>query len=77
MLSSFKAFLFKRLLINLLIFSAEIIGLILSTLYFIIVSILLRFIIPIFGGNLAIKILIFVVLLSIKGSSVALLRFNK
>jgi len=70
-------FLFKRLLIGLLIFSIKIIGLILNTLCFIIVSILLKSAILIFRKNLAIKILIFIILLSIKKSLINLLRFNK
>jgi len=74
---SFKAFPFKRLLINLPIFSTKIIGLILNTLNFIIVFILLKFTIFIFGKNLTTKILIFIVLLSIKGSLINFLRSSK
>jgi len=74
---SFKAFLFEKLLISLLIFSTEIIGLILNTLYLIVVSILLKSTILVFRKNLAIKILIFIVLLFIKGSLLDFLRFNK
>jgi len=77
MLSSFKTFPFKRLLINLPIFSAEIIGLILNTLCSIIICISLKSTIPIFEKNLATKMLTFIVLLSIKGSLVDLLRSNK
>jgi len=77
MLSSPKAFLFKRLLINLLIFFAKIIGLILNTLYFIVVSILLRSAIPVFRKNLTIKISTFIILLFVKRSLINLLRSNK
>jgi len=77
MLSSLKAFPFKRFLISLLISSTKIIGLILNTLCFIIVSILLKFIILVLRKNLIVKILIFIVLLSIKASLVDFLRFNK
>jgi len=72
-----KTFLFKKLLINLLIFSTKIVGLILNTLYSIIVFILLKSAIPIFGKNLAVKISTFIVLLFIKESLIDLLRFNK
>jgi len=75
--SSLKTFLFGRLLISLLIFSAKIIGLILNTLCSIVVSILLKSIIPVFKKNLAIKISIFMVLLSIKGFLIDFLRSSK
>jgi len=77
--SSLKALLFKGLLINLLISSIEIIGLILSAFYFIIASILilLRFTILVLGKNLAVKMSIFIVLLSIKGSLIDFLRSSK
>jgi len=52
-------------------------GLILNTLYFIIVSILLKSTIFIFGKNLTIKISIFMVLLSVKKFLIDLLRSNK
>jgi len=60
MLSSPKAFLFKRLLINLLISSTEIIGLILSALWFIIasISILLMSAVPVLNVNIINIILI-------------------
>jgi len=74
---SFKTFLFKKLLINLLISFIKMLGLILNTLCFIVVSILLKFIIPVFRKNLTAKILIFIVLLFIKGSLIDLLRSNK
>ena len=77
MLFNFKTFLFKRLLINLLIFFIKIIGLILSTPYFIIVSILLKFIILILRKNLVIKILAFIILLFIKGFLINFLKSNK
>jgi len=79
MLSSPKAFLFRRLLINLLIFSTKIIGLILNTLWFVIASILilLKSIILVLGKNLAIRMSAFIVLLSIKGSLIDLLRSSK
>jgi len=77
MLFSFKTFLFKRLLINLLIFSIKIIKLILNTLYFVIVSILLKSAIPILGENLAIRISTFIILLSTKRSLIVLLRSSK
>jgi len=77
MLFSFKTFLFKRLLISLLIFFIKIIKLILSTLYFIIIFILLKSTILVFRKNLAIKILTFIVLLFVKGSLVDFLRSNK
>jgi len=79
MLSSFKTFLFRRLLINLLIFSIKIMGLILNTLYSIIapIAILLRFTILVLGKNLAIKILVFIVLLSIKGFLIDFLKSSK
>jgi len=76
MLSSFKAFPFKRLLINLLISSIKIIKLILSAPWFIIISILilLKFIILVLEKNLAIKISAFIILLFIKKSLINLLR---
>jgi len=79
MLFSFKALLFKTLLINLLISFFDIIGLILSALYSIIIFILtlLKFTILVFKKNLAIKISTFIVLLLIKGSLIDFLRFNK
>jgi len=60
-----KALLFKRLLINLLIFSFNIIKLILSTFYSIVASIfiILKSIISVFKKNLTIKIFIFIILL--------------
>jgi hypothetical protein len=69
MLSNPKAFSFGRLLISLLISSIEIIGLILSTLYSVIASVLisLRSAIPVLGKNLAARMLAFTVLLSVKG----------
>jgi len=78
-LSSFKAFLFKKLLISLLISFIKIIGLILSALYFIIASILilLKFIILVLGKNLAVKIFTFIILLSIKEFLINLLRFSR
>jgi len=77
--SSLKALLFKRLLISLLISSIVIIGLILSALCSVITSILilLRSAIPVLEKNLAAKISAFIVLLSIKGSLVDLLRSSK
>jgi len=79
MLFSFKTFPFKRLLINLLISSIKIVGLILNTLYFIITSIiiLLKFTILVLGKNLAIKILVFIILLFIKVFLINLLRSSK
>jgi len=77
MLSSPRAFLFRRLLISLLISSIKIIGLILSTFYSLIISISLRSAIPVLGKNLAIRILAFIILLSVKGSLVDLLRSSK
>jgi len=76
---SLKTLLFKKLLINLLISSFNIIGLILNALYSIIasISILLNFIILIFKKNLAIKISTFIILLLIKGSLIDLLRLSK
>jgi len=73
------AFPFKKLLISLLISSIKIIGLILSAFYSIIVFILmsLRSAIPVLGKNLAAKMSAFVVLLSVKGSSVDLLKSGK
>jgi len=77
--SSPRAFPFKRLIISLLISSIKIIGLILSVLYSVIASILvsLRSAIPVLGKNLTIKMSAFVVLLSIKGSLMDLLRSGK
>ena len=74
-----RAFLFKKLLISLLIFSIKIIGLILSTLYFIIVSvlILLRSTILVIEKNLTVKILAFMVLLFIKGFLIDFLKPSK
>jgi len=77
MLSSPKAFLFKRLLISLLISSIKIVGLILNTFCSLIVSILLRFAVPVLGKNLAVKISAFIILLSVKGSLVDLLRSSR
>jgi len=79
MLFSPKAFLFKRLLISLLILSIKIVGLILNTLYFIIASIiiLLKFIVLVLRKNLAIKILIFIVLLFIKVFLINFLKSSK
>jgi len=74
-----KAFLFKRLLISLLISFIKIIRLILSIFCSIVASIiiLLKFAILVLGKNLTIKILAFIILLFIKGSLVNLLRSNK
>jgi len=72
-----KAFLFRRLIISLLISSIKIVGLILSIFCSLIVSILLRSTILVLGKNLAIKILAFIILLFIKGSLVDLLRFSR
>ena len=74
-----RAFPFRRLVINLLISSIKIIGLILSVLYSIIISILvsLKSAIPVLGKNLAIKMSAFMVLLSIKGFLINLLRSSK
>ena len=74
-----KAFLFKRLLINLLISSVKIIGLILSAFYFIVASItiLLKFIILVLGKNLFVKVLGFIMLLFIKEPLIDFLRSNK
>jgi len=79
MLSNFKALLFRRLLISLLISFIKIIGLILSALYSIIafILILLKSTIPILRKNLAIKISTFIVLLFIKGFLINLLKSNK
>jgi len=79
MLSSLKTLLFKRLLISLLISSIKIIGLILSTLYSVIASILilLKSTILVLRKNLAIKISTFIILLFIKGSLINFLRSNK
>jgi len=76
---SFKALLFKKLLINLLIFFIKIIGLILSALCSIITSILilLKFAILVLEKNLAVKISAFIILLFIKGFLIDLLRFSK
>jgi len=77
--SSPKAFLFRRLIISLLISSIKIIGLILSVLYSVITSILvsLRSAVPVLGKNLAIRISAFIVLLFVKGSLIDLLRSSK
>jgi len=75
--SSPKAFLFKRLLISLLISSIKMVGLILSIFYSFIVSILLRSAILVLGKNLAVKISAFIILLSIKGFLVDLLRSSR
>jgi len=77
--SSPKAFLFRRLLISLLIFSIKIIGLILNALYSIVASILisLRFTILVLRKNLTVRISAFIVLLFIKGSLIDLLRSSK
>jgi len=74
-----RALLFRRLLISLLISSIKIVGLILSALYSIIASILisLRSTILVLGKNLAIRISTFIVLLSIKGSLIDLLRSSR
>jgi hypothetical protein len=74
-----RAFLFKKFIISLLIFSVKIIGLILSTLYSIIISILilLRSTVLALGKNLTIKISAFTVLLSVKGSLINLLKFSR
>ena len=76
---SSKAFLFKKLLISLLIFSIKIIGLILNTLYSIIASILilLKFTIFVLGKNLVVKISVFIILLFIKGVLIDLLKSSK
>jgi len=76
---SSKAFLFKKLLISLLIFSIKIIGLILNTLYSIIASILilLKFTIFVLGKNLVVKISVFIILLFIKGSLINFLMSSK
>jgi len=63
---SLKIFPFKRLLISLLIFSVEIIELILNIPYSIVVFILLKSALPILKKNLTIEISIFVVLLFVK-----------
>jgi len=82
-----KTFLFKRLLISLLISFIKIIGLVLNTLYSIIAFILILpkstiLILPkstilILEKNLAIKMLVFIVLLFIKGFLINFLRSNK
>jgi len=79
MLFNFKNFLYRKLLISLLISSIKIIKLILNTLCFIVTSItiLLKSIILVLGKNLTIKILAFIVLLSIKESLVDFLRSSK
>jgi len=75
--SSPKTFLFRRLLINLLISSVKIIGLILSIFYSFIISISLRSTILVLGKNLAVKISAFIILLSIKESLVDLLKSSR
>jgi len=79
MLFGFRALLFKKLFINLLISFFNIIGLIFSALYSIItfILILLKFIILVLGKNLAIKMSIFIILLFIKKPLIDLLRSNK
>jgi len=77
MLSSPKAFPFRRLLISLLISSVEIVGLILNIFCSFIVSISLRSTILVLGKNLAIRILAFIILLSVKGFLVNLLRSSR
>jgi len=74
-----RALLFRRLLISLLISSIKIVGLILSALYSIIASssILLRSAVPVLGKNLVIKMSTFMVLLSVKGSLIDLLRSSR
>ena len=77
--SGLRAFLFKRLLISLLISFIKIIGLILSTLYSIIASILilLRSAALVLGKKLATRISAFTELLPIRGSLIDLLRSSK
>jgi len=77
MLSSLRAFLFRRLLISLPISSIKIVGLILSIFCSLIISILLRSAILVLKKNLAIRILAFIILLSIKGSLINLLRSSR
>jgi len=79
MLFSLKTLPFKRLLISLLIFSFNIIKLILNALYSLIafILILLKFIFLVFKKNLAIKISTFIILLLIKKSLVDFLKSNK
>jgi len=77
MLSSLKAFLFKRLLINLLISSIKMVGLILSIFCSLIISMSLRSAILVLGKNLAIRISAFIILLSIKGFLIDLLRSSR
>ena len=74
-----RAFLFRSLLISLLISSIKIIGLILSVPYSIIsfILILLRSAALVLGKKLAARILAFVELLSIRGSLIDLLRSSR
>ena len=74
-----RAFPFRRPLISLLISSIKTIGLILSTLYSIITSILilLRSATPVLGKKLATRISAFIKLLPIRGSLIDLLRSSK
>jgi len=72
-----RAFPFKKLLISLLISSVKTVGLILSIFCSLIVSILLRSAILVLEKNLAIRILAFIILLSVKGSLVNLLRSSR
>jgi len=55
------------------------VGLILSALYFIVASglILLRSAVPVLGKNLVIRMFAFIVLLSVKGSLIDLLRSSR
>jgi len=77
MLSGPKAFLFRKLLISLLISFVKIVGLILSTFCSFIVSMSLRSAILVLGKNLAVRISAFIILLSVKGSLVDLLRSSR
>ena len=74
-----KAFLFKRLLISLLISSIEIIGLILSAFCSVIASVLisLKSAVLVLGKNLAVRISAFIMLLFIRGSLMDLLRSSR
>ena len=78
-LSSPRAFPFRRLLISLLISSIKIVGLILSVLCSINASILvlLRSTAPVLGKKLAARILAFLELLSVRGSLIDLLRSSR
>ena len=78
-LSSPRAFLFRRLLISLLISSIKIVGLILSALYSINASILilLRSTTLVLGKKLATRMSAFIELLSIRGSLIDLLRSSR